>query len=146
MAKTIDNLGLEISSRYAQDREGYDEKLIKDAARIPQQTRITTTAPSHPSEFEVLFDLGKRGPSWAMFQAPANYYAQRRRLFAEQIIPEMGPPDLHDSQMQRIEATGQGDEEAKKEKEVILKLLNNLHTFDQFLIEINSRRAQYQKG
>lgn len=156
MAKTIDDLGLDISTRYASDRQGYDESLIKEAPKIPSQTRITTTQPSYPSEFQLLFDLGMRGTWWAKAAAPLDYYANRRRLFAQQLIPEMGTPDLQETQIERLEA--QAEEEKKRspsekntqeidrEKEILLKLLNNLHNFDQILIEINSRRAQYQKG
>lgn len=156
MARTIDNLGVEISTRYAEDREIYDESLIKEARIIPDQTRITTTLPSYTSEFEVLFELGKQRAFWAAFRAPPNYYAYRRRLFAEQIIPTLGSPDLQESKLERIEAIGdeekkkhpepQEEEEIEKEKKILKKLLNNLHLFDSILIDINSRRAQYQKG
>lgn len=156
MARTIDNLGLDISTRYATDREGFDEALVKESRSIPSQTRIATTLPSYASEFELLFDLGKRGIRWALFKPPAQYYASRRRLFAEQLIPDLGTPDLQETQIERLEAIG--DEEKKKqknpekeaevdeEKKILLKLLNNIHSFDQILIEINSRRSQYQKG
>lgn len=156
MARTIDDLGVDISTRYATDREGFDETFIKEARTIPAQTRIATTTPSYSSEFELLFDLGKRGSRWALFKAPSQYFSYRRRLFAEQLIPEMGTPELQETQIERIEAVGdeekkkqptaEEEEEVEKEKAILLKLLNNIHNFDQILIEINSRRAQYQKG
>ncbi|NGX59600.1 MAG: hypothetical protein KR126chlam3_00753 [Chlamydiae bacterium] len=156
MARTIDNLGVEISTRYAEDRELYDESLIKDARLIPAQTRITTTVPSYTSEFELLFELGKRRALWALFRAPPNYYVYRRRLFAEQIIPDLGSPDLQESQLERLEALGEeekerhkeprDEEEIEKEKKILKKLLQNVLLFDQLLIDINSRRSQYQKG
>lgn len=46
MARTIDNLGLDISNRYAEDRELFDESFIKDARSVTSQTSVTTTTPS----------------------------------------------------------------------------------------------------
>jgi len=158
MARTIDNLGLDISNRYAEDRELFDESFIKDARSVTSQTSVTTTTPSHLPEFDLLFDLGKRKASWATFLAPPLYTASRRRLFAEQVIPQLGTPDKQEAQVQRVEAIGDEEkkkrqhalpteiEEVEQEKQILLKLLSNLHIFDQLLIDINSRRAQYQKG
>ena len=145
MARTIDNLGVDISTRYAEDREGYDESFIKEALSIPSQTKISVTLPTSLSEFDTLFQLGATGALWASFYAPPNYYAYRRRLFAEQIIPELGTPDMQEATLERVKAIGE-TEEAEKEKQILIKLFNNLHVFDQLLIDINSRRSQYQKG
>lgn len=156
MARTIDNLGLDTSTRYAEDREFFDESYIRDARSVTSQISVTTTTPSHQPEFDLLFDLGKRKASWASFYPPPLYYASRRRIFSEQVIPQLGSPDKQETQLLRIEAVG--DEEKKKhplpnqkeqleqEKQILLKLFGNIHTFDQLLIDINSRRAQYQKG
>ena len=156
MARTIDNLGVEISTRYAEDQELFDEALIKEARMIPSQTKVAVTLPTSPSEFETLFDLGKGRISWAGFLAPPNYYAYRRRLFSEQIIPQLGHPDMQEAQLARIEAITEEEkkketpphmeEEVEKEKKILSKLLEIVHIFDQLLIDINSRRSQYQKG
>ncbi|NGX27120.1 MAG: hypothetical protein K940chlam6_01051 [Chlamydiae bacterium] len=156
MARTIDNLGVDISTRYAKDREIYDETLIKEARLIPMQTRVDTTVPTYSSEFDLLFELGKRGALWALFRAPPNYYVYRRRTFAEQLIPQLGSPDLQDAKLERLSALGneekerhenpRDEEEIEKETQILTKLLENLHIFDQLLIDINSRRSQYQKG
>lgn len=160
MARTIDNLGLDISTRYAEDRAGFDEHLIKEARLIPSQTRIDVTEPAYPTEFDSLFELGERRVSWAFFLAPPSLNSYRRRLFSEQIIPKLGSPDKQEAQIERVEAIG--DQEKKKkqaegatqseeleveiEKKIILNLLGKIHLFDQYLIDINSRRSQYQKG
>lgn len=74
------------------------------------------------------------------------------------MIPQLGTPDKQEAQVQRVEAIGDEEkkkrhnalpteiEEVEQEKQILLKLLSNLHIFDQLLIDINSRRAQYQKG
>ena len=157
MAKTIDNLGVDISSRYAADREVYEESLIKEARLIPHQTRITATLPSYTSEFDTLFKLGQKRALWVSFCSPPNYHASRRRLFAEQLIPYLGPSDLQESRLERIEAVGKEEKkkkhslpkeerEVEKEQQILKNLLQRIHLFDQLLIDINSRRAQYQKG
>ena len=157
MARTIDNLGLEISNRYAEDREYYDEKIISEARLIPSQTQISSTHPSFASEFDILFELQRSGARWANFFPPPLYYAMRSRIFAEQLIPIMGSPDRQDAQLEKLEALGEEEkkkrnhqpieaEEVEKERKILLKLLENIHNFDLILIDINSRRSQYQKG
>lgn len=158
MARTIDNLGVDISTRYAEDREIYDESLVKDSQLIPSQTQIAMTLPSYAGEFDMLFGLGKQKALWATFRAPPNYYAYRRRLFAELLIPNLGNPELQESKLERLEAFGEDErkkhsnsaqeeeEEIEKEKQILKKLLENLTFFNQMLIDINSRRSQYQKG
>jgi Skp family chaperone for outer membrane proteins len=37
-------------------------------------------------------------------------------------------------------------EEEEKEKKILTSLLNTITLFDKLIIEINSRRSQYQKG
>jgi DNA-binding transcriptional regulator GbsR (MarR family) len=156
MAKTIDNLGVDISTRYAEDRELFDESFIRDARTVTVQTSITSTLPAHLPEFDLLFDLTQRKATWATFLAPPHYYATRRRLFAEQVIPEIGTPDKQETQLLRVEAVGDEEkkrhtlptevEQVEQEKQTLLKLLNKLHNIDELLIAINSRRDQYQKG
>ena len=156
MARTIDNLGVETSTRYAADRELFDETYIKDARSMASQISVNSTSPSQLSEFDQLFDLSTRRASWATFYAPPHYYASRRRIFAEQVIPVLGSPDKQDTQATRVEAVGEEEkkkqtlptekEKVENEKLALLKLFGTLHTSDQLLIDINSRRAQYQKG
>lgn len=144
MVRTVDDLGVEASNDYAARKKISEETeiLFKEARSIPSQTRVATTAPAYTSEFDALFDLGEQKALWASFLAPPRYHAYRRRIFAEQLIPDLGSPDLQESKLERLEAMT-GEEEEKK---VLANLLKNLHLFDQILIDINSRRTQYQKG
>lgn len=142
MARTIDNLGLETSTRYATDQETFEESLIKEALTVSNQSSVSTTLPFFASEFEELFDLGKRRKRWASFKEPERYRGSRRRLFADQLIPGLGTPDFQETVIERIEAADEGSEEQK----ILLTLLQKVLEADQILIEINSRRSQYQKG
>ena len=157
MARTIDNLGVDTSTRYAEDREVYDETLIKEARLIPSQTKVATTTPSYESEFDLLFELDQKGALWAAFMPPPKYSISKRPLFGWQLIPELGSPDLQEALIEKIEAlcdeekekkhqNPEEEEDIEKEKNILTKLLTNIHIFDQLLIDINSRRSQYQKG
>ena len=145
-SRTINNLGVDISTRYAQDREAYDETFIRDARGIPDQTKVSITEPAYSSEFDMLFGLGAGKTSWSSFVPPLKYRASRRRLFAEQLIPALGSPEKQETQIQRLKSFPTETSEITAEKEKLLSLLNNVHDMDKWLIDINSRRSQYQKG
>ena len=53
-SRTIDNLGVDVSTRYAEDQKILDTSLIKEARTIPIQTEIDVTIPFHPSEMDAL--------------------------------------------------------------------------------------------
>ncbi len=168
--RTIDNLGVDVSTRYAEDKQTLDETLIKGARAITVQTEIAVTAPSFPSEVEALLHFQPTGLTWASFVPPASYFEQRKRLFTYQLIPSMGSEDKKESQALKILAKlrsmteerqekGEGEkderrryeeeralEEEEKEKKILTSLLDTIALFDKLIIEINSRRSQYQKG
>ncbi len=166
--RTIDNLGVEVSTRYAEDKRILDETLIKEARAIPVQAEIAVTMPSFPSELEALLHAQPAFVTWASFFAPERYFEQRKKLFTFQLIPSMGSEDKRESQAQKILAKlreekipkekEEGEdkrrryereraiEEEEKEKKVLTSLLDTIVLFDKLIIEINSRRSQYQKG
>lgn len=168
--RTIDNLGVDASTRYAEDKRILDESIIKEARSIPSQAEIEVTAPYYPAEIEEILHLQPTAITWASFIPPSRYFEQRKRLFTFQLIPSMGSEDKKESQTQKIlgklksltELKAQKDKERKdkrqqyederaleeeeKEKNILTSLLNNISLFDKLIIEINSRRSQYQKG
>jgi hypothetical protein len=168
--RTIDNLGVEVSTRYAEDKQTLDETLIKESRTIPVQTSIEVTAPFFPAEIEALLHIQPSNITWASFIPPAFYFEQRKRLFTYQLIPSMGSEDRKGSQALKILAKlklmaeerdqrekGEKDkkqqyqedralEEGEKEKRILTSLLNTIALFDKLIIEINARRSQYQKG
>lgn len=168
--RTIDNLGVEVSTRYAEDKKILDEALVKEAPTIPVQTAIEVTIPFLPSELETLLQTQPTYITWASFSAPAHYFEQRKRLFTYQLIPSMGSEDKKESQAQKILAKlksltekrmiqekEEKDkrkkyeeerllEEEEREKKILTSLLDTIVLFDKLIIEINSKRGQYQKG
>jgi hypothetical protein len=167
-SRTIDNLGVEVSTRYAEDQQALDQTLIKEARTIPVQTQIEVTTPFFPSEVDALLHFQPTNLPWASFFPPLQYFEQKKRLFTFQLIPSMGSEDKKESQILkilaklrsmaegRIEKEGKNErqqyeqekalEEEEKEKKILTSLLNTIALFDKLIIEINARRSQYQKG
>ena len=169
--RTIDNLGVDVSTRYAEDQKILDKTFIKESRGISIDTEIEVTTPSFSAEIEALLQTQPTNVTWATFTPPAFYFEQRKRLFTFQMIPSMGSEDKQESQGQKILAKlqsivekpvekkedKQSDqrqkyqeeralEEETREKKVLSSLLKTVTTFDKLIIEINSRRSQYQKG
>lgn len=168
--RTIDNLGVDVSTRYAEDRKTLDESIVREGRAVSIQTEIEVSVPFLPSEVEALLQAQPTYVTWAFFNAPAYYFEQRKRLFTYQLIPSMGSEDKKESQAQKIlaklrsmtEEKTEKDKEEKdkrerykeervleeeeKEKKVLTSLLDTIAFFDKLIIDINSRRSQYQKG
>jgi hypothetical protein len=170
--RTIDNLGVDSSSRYAEDRKKYDATQASEARLIPQKTEIDVTIPSYPSEWEKLFESGKRNLFWADFYPPTGYNEQSKRLFTHRIIPSFGLEEKQEAQTLKINTLvgelekrdqQESKEEKKKrfvyaweeererkekerEKKALLGLLSCIGSLDKTLIDINAKRNQYQKG
>jgi hypothetical protein len=141
--RTIDNLGIEVSTRYAEDKRVLDETLVKEARAVSAQTEITVMAPSFPSEVEALLRIERTHLPWANFFPPEHYFEQRKPLFSFQLVPSMGTEDKKESQTQKIlSKTGVED----RSKKILTSLLNTIGTFDKLIIEINAKRGQYHKG
>jgi len=168
--RTIDNLGMDVSTRYAEDQKILDQTIIKEARSIPARAEIEVTTPFLPSEVESLLRVNPLQMSWASFIAPELYFEQRKKLFTFQSIPSLGSEDKKESQAQKIlakiqlleERRGKEDrqekdpkkkrqqelslEEEEKEKKILTILLQTIANLDKLIIDINSRRSQYQKG
>jgi hypothetical protein len=168
--KTIDNLGLSPSIRWAQDQTYLDKTLAKEAPFVSRSTQVDVAHPFYRSEFDTLFQTSSRYSQWALLYSPVGFNLQKMRLFTFQIIPSLGSHEFLSSQMQKIRdkvdnskkaraqrrQEGKGSEyewEDEKEEEeelrkskTLITLLDYLQVLDTLLIQINSRRNQYSKG
>jgi len=166
--RTIDNLGVDVSTRYAQDQKTLDKAFIKEAPAIPRQTEVEVTTPFLSAETEALLQTQRTNLPWASFTPPTQYSEQRKRLFSYQLIPSLGSEDRQESQAQKILAKFQSltesnpphptagareqyeaertKEEEEREKNTLTSLLTTINTYDKLIIDVNSRRSQYQKG
>ena len=168
--KTIDNLGLGPSVRWAQDQEFIDQSLIKESPFVSSQTVVDVASPCFSSEFDLLFHVKQRFAPWSFFLSPPGYQFQTIRLFTYQVIPSLGSEDFISTQMQKIRdkvssskkqralknQEGKGPEyawederendEEERESKMLLNLLEYINTLDTLIAEINARRSQYSKG
>lgn len=166
--RTIDNLGVDISTRYARDQQELDTNLIKEAGHVSTQAQIDVSLPSFTSEWEAMFEMGRRTLPWADFYAPQKYAEQKKRLFTHNILPSMGdenkkeaimlrittltfPPEKEEKEKEEKEKKMAWEEEKEKddeerEKKTILALLNTIQLLDKLLVDVNARRGQYQRG
>jgi len=158
--RTIDNLGIEASIRYAQDQKLSESRFFEDSRLISQKTEISVSKPYVPSEFDQLFSVG-RTVAWASFLPPPEYFSFAKPLFSYQLIPSLGGYEKQEADAEKLAAiedaiekhrgSRQGGSEKEKDEEeqerkVIAALLQCIHKLDRTLILINSRRNQYQRG
>lgn len=162
--RTIDNLGVESSIRYAKDQEALDTRLIQDSRFIPQKTEVSVVKPYVPAELEQYFAAGKVA-LWAAFSPPPDYLLQGKPLFSYQLIPSLGSYEKQEADSDKLESLEDalnkpyarkqsregGDQEKEKqeeekERQILLALLKCIGALDRTLVFINSRRNQYQRG
>ena len=163
-SKTIDDLGVDISNRYAKDQQLYDKSLIQEARRISSQTSIEPLAQAFGSEMEGLFQTSQRNQSWALFESPKNYYINSPYIFSFQILPSLGNEENFILLKQRVREKVEKEKKKKgktrqslfedeieikeneEESQKIIAFLDILEQLDRLIIEANSKRSQYQRG
>ena len=160
-SRTIDNLGIDASVRYAKDQTLLEPHYTSEESRlIPQRTEIATTRPCVPSEFDQLFSTGTH-LAWALFSPPPNE-AYGKRLFSYQLIPSLGGYEKLEADASKLEGVedllqkdqdkkrDRGKDQEEKEEKEELKMLKALfqciEKLDKTLSLINARRNQYQRG
>ncbi len=155
--RTIDNMGVDASSRYARDKAQLDSKLIDDARFIPQKTEVSVVKPYLPSEFEEYLNATKV-ILWASFSPPPDYLAFAKPLFSYQLIPSLGGYEKQEADSDKLEALedtlnkgfreggGQQQHEEERERKTLVHLLQTIGKLDRTLSLINARRNQYQRG
>lgn len=149
--KTVSNLPLDVSIRWAKDQEFLTETkpIIQDAMGISQHAQAEVNLPTAQSQIDILLGLFQRNPTWAQFQIPKGFVGQRRRLFTSQLATFLGSDEQQDTLIARIQgASGEeGDKDAwENEKNFMLQLMMLMNTLNKDLIDIVSRCKQYQKG
>ncbi len=158
--RTIDNLGVDTSLRYAKDQELLkDVRLIEESRWVPPKSEVSVTKPYIPSEFDQLFTTG-RTAAWAAFAPPPGYDAMARAIFSYQMIPSLGSAEEQEVDTDKLAAIEDAiDKEKKKrqqsnddsydeeeERQALTALLQCIEKFDKTLSLINARRNQYQRG
>ena len=158
--RTIDNLGIETSSRYAKDQAQLDAKIVEESRFIPQKAEISVVRPYLPTEFEEYL-LPNKLVIWASFAPPPEFFSYSGSLFSYQLIPSLGDSEKQEEDTEKLEALesaidkqfegGKQDQheqnpEEERERKTLLGLLKVIGQLDRTLSHINSCRNQYQKG
>lgn len=156
--RTIDNLGVETSSRYARDKATLDTKLIEESRFIPLKTEVSVVRPYLPTELEEYL-MPDKLTIWASFAPPPEFFTQTKPLFSYQLIPSLGGYEKQEADTDKLEALedtlnksfkerGGGGQEQQEEKErkTLLTLLQIIGKLDRALTLVNARRNQYQRG
>jgi hypothetical protein len=149
-ARTVDNLGIDASSRYARDQAQLDKTFIQDSRIIAQKAEISSLTPHIATEFEQYLAPAKQ-ILWATFAAPPIAMADTT-LFTHQLIPSLGTSEKQDELIQKLDAAEDTLNKKKRNNKELLELksirtaLQLILTLDRTLSLINARRNQYQKG
>lgn len=138
--RTIDNLGLESSVRYAKDKESLDRRIIEDSKYIPKKTEIPVTSPYIQTESEKLFS-SKPTVRWAYFTAPYEIETNLHNLFSYEMIPSFGGDDKIDQYLEKLQAQPETEESHK-----LIEMFKTTQSLQKTFDLIQSRRGQYQKG
>lgn len=158
--KTIDNLGVEISTRYAQSSEEHETSLVKDASRLSPKTSISISRAGYLSAYDELLGTRQRAQQWARFAHPKGFDSSIMRIFTHHLLPGIRSDEfgaLESDRIRRMREDKKKDkeynweerieeDEEQKESETLLQFFDSLSEKDKSLIEINGRRRQYQKG
>ncbi|MBI5273074.1 MAG: DUF5399 family protein [Chlamydiia bacterium] len=153
--RTIDNLGVEASVRYAKDTELFESRYIEESRLIAQKTEVQVVSPSVLSEFDRFYSSAKTAP-WALFYPPPEYLSYGKPLFSYQLIPSLGEYDKLEEDIDKLEQMGdaledeqeghQKDPDQEKQRQALVALFRCLNKLDKTLLLINARRNQYQRG
>jgi len=159
--RTIDNLGVDASIRYAKDQDFFETRLIEESRLIPQKTEVTVAKPFELSEFDQTYSVGKT-ISWALFSPPPDFYSRDKGLFSYQLIPSLGSYEKLETDSDKIETLedvlekseeregrGQSNQEREKDenqRKTLLALFQCIDKLNKTLTMINARRNQYQRG
>ncbi|HEX4839083.1 MAG TPA: DUF5399 family protein [Rhabdochlamydiaceae bacterium] len=149
--KTVSNLPLDVSIRWAKDQEllTQTQPITQDADSIAKHAVSDVNQPTSQSQIEILLGLYTRNPTWAAFQMPKGFITQKRRLFTSQLVGFLGSDEQQDTLVARIQgATGQEEDKDawSLEKDLLLQVLKLMNMLNKDLIDIVSRCKQYQKG
>jgi hypothetical protein len=160
-SKTIDNLGVDASIRYAKDQEAIDVRFIQESQLVPPKTEVSVAIPYTLSEFDQIYSLEKK-ISWALFSPPPNYLNAEKSLFSYLLIPSLGDYEKLEADLDKIEGvedllkkphkkstrddSSRDEKQDEKERKTLLALLQCIGKLNKILGVINSRRNQYQRG
>lgn len=158
---TIDQLPLDISTRYAQDQKQLVLPLIKDikdSREVSAKTQISVFTPSVSSLLESLTGNLSIHSTLASFNPPRESIGFL--VFTYLLVPSIGSNDKLEALLQKVEEMRKMDkdeeqegnqeesseDEESEEKESVLQLFKTLTFLNKCLCDANAKRNQFQQG
>ena len=74
-SRTIDNLGLDASVRYAQDQKLFEAHFIEDSQMVARRSETPVFKPYAPSDFDLIFGATKL--SLKVCELPIRYWSRQ---------------------------------------------------------------------
>lgn len=157
-ALTIDNLGIDASSRYALDQLLLDKGILEESPFVGQKAATSALTPYIP---EIAPEIARylrpeAHVMWATLPEPPEMLAASNPLFTHQTIPSLGSPEKLDMLRDRLavlkknlsEKPEKLKEERIQEQQIptIESLFSLIGFYDSLLSVIQGRLNQYQKG
>jgi hypothetical protein len=165
--KTIDDLGIDSSIRYAENQTELTQtkSLTVAPSLVTKSTELQNATPLF-TEYDSIFQTNLRNKGWANFLTPPGFTQQGGTCFSFQMVPSVGSQEQLLMLKQRIQDktdkeqknsgvfTSQQDllEHQLKAKQIvsdagkISSLLDTLLSLDKILADLNSLKNRYQKG
>jgi len=146
--KTISNLDVDVSTRWATDQELLKETrpILSDAAAIPTHTQKDVTLPASVPLSQQLFGINLIHPTWAAFVAPEGFNVQFRRLFTSSIAPSLGNDEQCEDKAAKIQAMTSLDPDGEEKRKTFIALFELLSKLNKDQIFAVSHINQYKKG
>jgi len=150
-AKTVSNLPVDVSIRWAEDQKIFEEikPIIQEAGAVSAQVTTEVVLPIPQSQLEILLGIVNTAPTWALFEMPKEFMLKGRYLFRSKLIPFLESDEQQEVLFSRVMgASGEQEDAEKWEKEKILliQLLKLFQSLNKDLIDIAACCRQYQKG
>ena len=161
-SKTIDDLGIGTYTRYENDKATFDERYISDAGHVALQLGTDVFEPLYISEYHLLFEIGTRGALWGMMPPPPKYNEQKKRLFTHQLAPKLGPEEVIEMQINRIDGKREQEKRKKRQRanieeseenddidqeaEKLIQMMQDINLFNTIIAQVNAERYRYSKG
>ena len=158
--RTIDNLSIDTSIQFEENKAHVDTKLIFDSDRVQASVRLDNFSSTLHSNVSQLFDLDK---DTTPVSPPPGFHDQSGRLFTHQLAPNLGPTDKIEAIEARIEGIKnqtllQMKEDPRSEAGIAKKkdVENQAHVLQSLLLTVleinkgieftNGERARFKKG
>ena len=147
--RTIDNLGIEASNKYAKDQEALDLRLIEDFRRPTKlEGGFTPYIPAGGEESFTIFSIGS-ATVWAAFSSPENFSIQASGLFSHLMLPSIGGSEglqaLKDK-LENLEKTIPQNSGEQREYKIVRSFISYLTDASRTFELIRARCNQYQRG